>query len=335
MDKQLLKDCFHNMLFVEEENGHLVPYRHTHAQCEYYQNISYGAIMGEKAFCATGITLEFDTDATDLMLLWQITRGYTRANVRRGSSVDVYINGTLRHQHIIACNHNEPQATAFHLGDGDKRVVIMLPHTFNFALNDIVINSGATLTPIPRRPFKVLFMGDSITQGIGTELASTGYAMQAGMQLNCEAVNQSIAALRFEWDSLDNAYFMPDLISVAFGTNDWSGRQNKAEYDDAAGKYFAQLNKLYPGVPVAVLSPVKRCRGEADLCSDRPDMYRESELFSALTRLCAPYPQMKCIDGWTLMPHTAAFFQDGLHPNDLGMTWYANSVIRHLQAMRK
>lgn len=333
MDKQLLKDLFHNILFVEEEDGYLVPYRHTHAQCEYYKNVPYGAIMGEKAYCSAGVTLEFDTDATDVMLLWRHTHGYSRTDKDRGSSLDLYINGTLRAQSLIECTRDLPMATAFHLGNGHKRVVITLPHTYNFCLKDIVLPEGATLTAVPKRARKILFLGDSITQGIGAAFSSTGYAMQAGMQLDCEAVNQSIAAIRFEWDSLDNNYFMPDLISVAYGTNDWSARDNKAEYDEYASKFFARMNELYPGVPVAVLSPVKRCRGMSDRHPEHPDSYLESELYGALTRLCAPYPQMKCIDGWTLMPHTADFFLDGIHPNDLGMTWYANSVVKFIRSL--
>lgn len=323
MDKALLKQCFHNMLFVEELEWGLVPFRYTKKQCAFYDTITYGIIMGEKARMSAGITLEFDTDAIDATIVWQIAGGYPANTKDRGSSLDLFVNGTLMQQVMITCEWHETQHTAFHLGAGHKRVKLMLPNTFIFALEDIILSDGAVLTPVPQREKKIIMMGDSITQGIGAQYACTGYAMQTSLGLDCECVNQSIAAVRFESEGLDNDGFTPDLITVALGTNDWSGWKDRAEYDERAGRFMARMNELYPGVPVLYLSPVKRCRGELG----RGEMYAEAELKDVLARLCAPYPQMQVIDGWKLMPHTNAFFADGLHPNDLGMTVYAHSVI--------
>ena len=323
MDKAILKQCFHNMLFVEEQEFGLVPFRYTKKQCAFYDTITYGIIMGDKARMSAGITLEFDTDATELTLVWQIAGGYPANTKDRGSSLDLFVDGTLMEQHMITCEWHETQHEVFSLRAGKKRVKVMLPHTYIFALEDIILNDGATLTSVPQREKKLLMMGDSITQGIGAQFACTGYAMQTGLGLDCECVNQSIAAVRFESEGLDNDGFTPDVITVALGTNDWSGWADRAEYDERAGRFMARMNELYPNVPVYYLSPVKRCRGEAD----REEMYAEAELKDVLARLCAAYPQMQVVDGWKLMPHTNAFFSDGLHPNDLGMTVYAHSVI--------
>lgn len=323
MEKSILKQCFHNMLFVEEQEYGLVPFRYTKKQCAFYDTITYGIIMGDKARMSAGITLEFDTDADAFTLVWQIAGGYPANTKDRGSSLDVFVDGILMHQHMITCEWHEMQETTFALREGKKRVKIMLPNTFIFALTDIRVKEGAAFAPVPKRAKKLLMMGDSITQGVGAQFSSTGYAMQTGLGLDCECVNQSIAAVRFESEGLDNDGFTPDLITVALGTNDWSGWKDRAEYDERAGRFMARMNELYPNVPVVYLSPVKRCRGE----EDREEMYKEAELKDVLTRLCAPYPQMQVADGWKLMPHTGAFFADGLHPNDLGMTVYAHSVI--------
>jgi len=329
MEKAILKQCFHNMLFVEEQEYGLVPFRYTKKQCAFYDTITYGIIMGDKARMSAGITLEFDTDADAFTLVWQIAGGYPANTKDRGSSLDVFVDGILMHQHMITCEWHEMQETTFALREGKKRVKIMLPNTFIFALTDIRVKEGAAFAPVPKRAKKLLMMGDSITQGVGAQFASTGYAMQTGLGLDCECVNQSIAAVRFESEGLDNDGFTPDLITVALGTNDWSGWKDRAEYDERAGRFMARMNELYPNVPVVYLSPVKRCRGE----EDREEMYKEAELKDVLTRLCAPYPQMQVADGWKLMPHTGAFFADGLHPNDLGMTVYAHSVIDIVKKM--
>jgi len=330
MEKAILKQCFHNVLFVEDQEWGLVPFRHTHKQIDFLSTITYGIIMGEKGRMSAGVTLEFDTDATDFALVWQIAGGYPANTKDRGSSLDVLVDGVLMHQHVITCEWHEVQETHFALREGKKRVVVMLPHTYIFALKDIIVNEGASFAPVAPRAKKLLMMGDSITQGIGATYASTGYAMQTGLMMtDYECVNQSIAAIRFESEWLDNDGFMPDVITVALGTNDWSGWKDRAEYDERAGRFMARLNELYPDVPVCFLSPVKRCRGEAD----REEMYREIELRDVLTRLCAAYPQMRVVDGWKLMPHVPSTFSDGLHPNDYGMTLYANSVAKALKSL--
>lgn len=330
MNQSVLKQCFHNCLFVESQESGLVPFRYTHAQCRFYDEIPYGLIMGDKSRMSAGITLEFDTDAPEFTLCWQIAGGYPTTSVDRGSSVDVFINGVLRGQKLLTCEWHTPQEDTFTLGQGQKHVVVCLPHTYIFSLKDIVLPEGASFAPVPQRARKVLMLGDSITQGIGARYASMGYAMQVARMLDAECINQSVAAVRFEPECLENDGFMPDLITIALGANDWSHRADKAEFDDYASRFLARINELYPNVPTAVVSPVKRCRGEADLPEDRPHLYRESGLYDALLALSAPYPQMHCIDGWQLMPHVSTFFQDGLHPNDLGMTCYAHALYRQL-----
>ena len=66
-----------------------------------------------------------------------------------------------------------------------------------------------------------------------------------------------------------------------------------------------------------------------------PTLLAESELADAIARLCQPYPQMRIVEGWRLVPHVPAFFLDGLHPNDLGMTWMANGVLQALADMMR
>ncbi|MBO4377918.1 MAG: hypothetical protein IK133_04675 [Clostridia bacterium] len=330
MDQAIMRTLFHNILYVDEVNGYLVPRRYTPEQRAFYDTIAYATIMGSKARCSAGVTLEFDTDAENITLFWQILDGYPMNTRERGSTIDVYIDGVLRWQHFITCPFHSAQETSIPLGAGSKRVVIWLPHTYDFALRDITLPQGAVLTPVPQRKRRILMLGDSITQGIGAAYASTGYAMQAAAAFDCEALNQSVAAVRFEPDCLADIGFMPDLITVALGANDWSNRKDKADFDLYAAGFFARLNELFPQSPVLVLSPVKRCRQEPDQPPFRPDLYRESKLFEALTALCAPYPQMRCIDGWRLMPHTRGFFLDGLHPNDLGMTLYAQALLPYM-----
>lgn len=331
MTNEMLRDCFHNLLTVKEENGYLYPMRHTEKQCEFNENLGYGDFMGRKAYMAAGVTLEMDTNAEKVTLHYVIKDGYPYTNVRR-SGFDVVVNGVLKHSYLIAAEWGRPQTVTFALGEGEKRVVIWLPHTLVIGISDITVPEGKVITPIAPRKKTMLMMGDSITHGIGSFCSSLGYAMQtAAAMKEYEVINQSIAAIRFEPDYLDDIGFEPEIITVALGTNDWSKRADKADYDKYSVPFFARINELYPNAAVLVISPVKRVRQEPDLPVDRPNLYRESELYDALCAQVKKYPQMRCIPGWTLVPHIPGCFLDGLHPNELGMTFYANGLLKYLK----
>lgn len=337
MDKSLMRECFHNCLSVDVlPDDYLVPQRYTPVQLAFYDQLPYGAIMGEKARMSAGVTLEFETNAPTFTLKWKILGGYPRDSKERDTTLDVYVNDTLiaQQMNLLSLEWNVPLESTFDIGKAAKRVTVFLPHTLIFALDDIVLPKGRYyLAPEPHRTARVLMIGDSITQGIGSTCSSTGYAMQVARTLGCECINQSVAAVRFEPECLDNLGFTPDLITVALGTNDWSHRADSAEYDDYAGRFLKRLTQLYPDVPTTIITPVKRVRGEPDLDPNRPNLHRESELADAIADLCQPYHQLRLIEGWKLVPHTPFFFLDGLHPNDLGMTWMADGVLSALADM--
>ena len=68
-----------------------------------------------------------------------------------GLFIDVFVDGILMHQHMITCEWHEMQETTFALREGKKRVKIMLPNTFIFALTDIRVKEGAAFAPVPKR----------------------------------------------------------------------------------------------------------------------------------------------------------------------------------------
>lgn len=181
MDKSLMRECFHNCLDVApREDDFLVPSRYTPMQCAFYDKIPYASFMGLKARMSAGITLEFDTNAPAFTLQWKIVGGYPLDSADRDSTLDVYVNDVLVAQqtHLRSLPWNETLESSFDLGEGRKRVVVFLPHLLVFALGDIVLPEGNFyLAPVPKRTARVLMIGDSITQGVGAECSSTGYAM--------------------------------------------------------------------------------------------------------------------------------------------------------------
>lgn len=310
-----MKQCFHNALWVDGSEG-LSPRRFTKEQTEFYENLSYGGAMGMKTRMTAGITLEFATDANELELRWSVLEGYPFDNPERLSSIDISVNGLLREQIEINGSWHEERRSRLCFEPGRKLITIWLPHTHVFSLHDIEIPAGTSFDPVPKREGTVLLLGDSITQGIGTLCASDGYAMLLSSVLSgYEVINQGIAAVCFEADGLAPLWKTPDLILLALGTNDWTHRMSAGEYKIAVCAYLEKLTAIFPRVPVLMISPLKRCRGE----TEKTGMYKENELYRQMKSFAAPYPQIRLLDGWQRIPHLQRYFLDGLHPNLCGM----------------
>ncbi|MBQ8080747.1 MAG: SGNH/GDSL hydrolase family protein [Clostridia bacterium] len=317
---------FHNVIAVEKTPEGLIGRRYAPAQRQYCDGLRYAAMMGDKARMTAGVTLEMDTDADRLLIEWSVGNGYPWEDAERRSTADIYVNGTLHTVIPIEPPLYAPQSASIALPKGGKRVVIFLPHLHEFCLRGLTVPPGAALAPVPKRPHTLLMIGDSITQGIGALRASEGYAMQAALRLpEFEAINQSVGAIRYEADTLAPLPNTPDLITVLLGTNSWS-KDNTARFDESAQAFYSRLRALFPDTPTLILSPLKRMKGEGDRPS--PDIFPESDLYARIARLCAPYPEMTVIDGWTLLDHDPDLFLDGLHPNASGMQQVSERLIR-------
>ena len=318
-----LVPLFHNCLQVIQSPDGMIPRRMTDKQLDFYKNIPYGAHMLGKAKCSAGITLEYTTDAPFFDICWMIDAGYPDSMKNRKTTLDLYVNGTLSFQHPVVCPHRQWQQTRFPLPAGNKRVCLVLPQTYEFILGELSIPEGTAITPIPRRERNLLFLCDSLGQGIGAACASTGYTMQTMLHLrNFEVLNQCVGGLRYDTSSIDTDIPTPELIVVQIGTNDWQRRSDSADFDRAMQAYLKHLTACFPSVPVILITPTKRCDGIAD----RPEMYQEAELFEAMRAHCSAYPHIACFNGFHLMPCTDAFFADGVHPNNAGHLWLAASI---------
>lgn len=314
---------FHNCLQVIEVPEGVIPCRLTDKQLAFYENIPYGSHMLGKARCSAGVTVECTTEAQVLDIRWMIDAGYPDAMQSRKTTLDLYVNGTLVFQHPVTCPHRVWQNTHISLPAGEKRLCLVLPQTYAFILGELSIPEGSSLVPIPRRKRNLLFLCDSLGQGIGASCASTGYTMQTMLRLrDFEVLNQCVGGLRYDAPSVDPAVPAPELIVVQIGTNDWQRRKDRADFDQGMQSYLRHLNTGFPDVPIILITPTKRCDGIAD----RPEMHQEAELFDVMCKHCSTYPNIACFNGFSLMPCTGAFFADGVHPNDAGHLWLASNV---------
>lgn len=205
-----------------------------------------------------------------------------------------------------------------------KNVEIYFPWSRRTFISDLVLRSATFAEPI-RRTRSMLCFGDSITQGYDAIYPSLSYVESIARFFDADPVNKGIGGDRFFPELLrERDAFDPDLVTVAYGSNDW---RHKAP-DDAradATAFLRRLSELYPSARVFAVTPIWR--------DDPASLSAFGEDVSCMDKLirdaCAGLPNVSVIAGQPLVPHLPEFYSDRrLHPNDLGFGIYAQNLQR-------
>ena len=318
-----IKKLVHGAARIEEGDGEISFFRFSKAQEELYKNTS--ADFYTKTFATAGITLEFETDSENLKLKVLVSRGSSRTFFTH----TVFINGE-RFDELsgnIGGKEDLPFKKEFNLGKGTKTVKILFPWSVSSKLLSLEVDDNATVTPITKK-VKLLMLGDSITQGYDAMQPENAYAFQLATHLNAETRNKGIAGEQFfPALVLQPEDFKPDLITVAYGTNDWR-HGNKESFEQACLGFFVNLRSSYPNTPIVALTPLWR--------TDIDTMYEFGEslnyVANYIKRIAKQVPNMTVIDCMGFVPHNPRLYQtDGVHPIDAGFKHYGINLIKELE----
>ena len=299
---------------TEEANGFRF-FRFTEEQEDYYR--PNGDFL-YKTFAGSGIMLEFVTDSKHISLEVETSLAASRKYV----FFDLYCNG-------IAIDHLGSRDTvngifgnSYTLIDGVKTVQLYFPWSAKTLLRYLALDDGAQVIPTSR-PKKILIFGDSITQGYDMLYPSRSYANVLAQKLNAEARNKGIGGEFFCPGLLtaEGEDFIPDYITVAYGTNDWACKASLADVEEPARAFYQKLSALYPNAKIFAISPIWRTteREKKATCAF-------SELPALIERVTAHLDNVTVINGYNLIPHDKACLSDGVHPNDTGAAYYAERL---------
>lgn len=270
-------------------------------------------MLGTRARFTTGVRLDFHTDATELSFL-----------AKHGRKHDLLVDGKIvgRVREGV-----EKSPHTFSLPAGEKRVTLVLPSNSRGSLAYLELNDGAAITPHTYRK-KLLFFGDSITQGYNSEDDSGSFAWRLSLALDADSMIYGVGGGFFLPDAID-AFpdFTPDLVIVASGTNDFGHFQTADALFAAANETLARLAALYPDKPRVALTPIWR----ADLDEKTRPMGTFADCRATVAR-AARANGFAVIEGDALFPHDTSLFADGyLHPNGAGFAIYAERLLAALR----
>jgi lysophospholipase L1-like esterase len=303
-NEELKKIYFGAYRFEETKDGFLQAFQYNKEQEDYFERVS--DFWFERCTASTVKTLEFSTKAKKCSFSYKI--------IWRGSedSVELAIDGIVTKIYYLRDLKNEG-AFEFDLPEGEKNVVIYLPSDATMIIKDFEID--AEVIPA-KKGAKVLWLGDSITQGFGPLRSSCTYVSVANRLLNYDIINQGIGGYVYDKNSLMKMDgYTPDKIIVALGTN-----QYRDTNMTAVEEYYKTLIGIYgEEIPVICITPIWR--------GDSFDGFAIMDEFCKKVKAIAEqYKNVKVIEGMKLVPHFPEYYLDNLHPNSLGCEMYGTNL---------
>ncbi len=301
-------------------------FRFTEAQREAYKN--YKSNFHMKSFASAGVRMEFFTSSKKLVLTGECTQGSSRMFF----GFDVYVEGHMVAHLIQDLGEGfTPFRLEADLGEEEnKAVTIYFPWSARTRLHDVELDDDATLVPI-ERDLKMICFGDSITHGYRAKNPSFSYVARLADALRADVINKGIGAEVFfpTLAALKDDY-EPDIITVAYGTNDWSNTSPE-RFEQNAPLFYKNLAQNYPNAKIFALAPIWRKD-----CHTRVTEIGSFEYIAEKFReIAKDIPNMTVIDCFSFVPPEGRYFmKDLLHPNDEGFLYYAfnlyNEIKKHL-----
>ncbi|MBE6580403.1 MAG: SGNH/GDSL hydrolase family protein [Ruminococcaceae bacterium] len=317
-----LKALAHGTVSVKDtDDGYTAFYRFSDRQMAYYEKTNTEFYI--KSRCTASVRLEMVTDATALSFSYRAKKAATR----RFCYFDLFVDGVM-----VAHEGKDPidettDTVALPLPEGTHRIALYLPALFSFEMKDVTLTDATFATPVTKK-LKMLAMGDSITHGYDAVYAALSYVNITADALDASVVNQAIGAEIFNPGLIDaDLDFTPDVITVAYGTNDYS-KCTREQFTENATAFYAKLRPAFPAAKIFALLPI--WRGDSHRVTAVGTFTEAKEIVRAAAEA---QEGITVIDCDTFVPHLPAFFSDKyLHPNDLGFQCYAAGLLRALQA---
>lgn len=256
-----------------------------------------------------GIRIDFYTDSPVLTV-----------SVGAEGKYEVLVDGLTAFWQVLT----EADTLHLPLEAGKHRVTIVLPSHTPGIIRSIELGDDASVEPV-EYPSKIIFYGDSITQGTGSEKDTQSYAWLVTRYFDAETMILGVGGANFFPDTVEDNGFDADVVIIALGTNDFLGELPLEAVQSACAEYLDRLCMIYAGKKMFYITPLWRADDQdVTLVGTFADL-RKMVAAEAAKR------NMIIIDGYDMIPHRSEYFDDGfLHPNDIGYALYAQNLIKAL-----
>ena len=335
LNTEVVKSITMGAVRVEENSEGISFFRFTREQEEYYKEVSIKQErkFSDRSLTSAGIRLMFKTDSKTLKLKGSVKKRTSRnyycfdifANRKEIGHIDNFSNCQLP---VDYTEYELPLGEfsgEFLLPEGTNEICVYFPWSVEPTIREISLDDGAFVEPVKREK-KLLAFGDSITQGYDALHPSMRYVSRLADMLGAEEINKGIGGEYFvpELAKLTEN-FIPDYITVAYGTNDWS-KKNEEDFKVRCKSFFEILSSAYPQTKIYAITPIWR----ADYLEEREfGLFEnvEKNIKDAISDLENVFPVL----GFNLVDHDKKCFADlRLHPNDEGFKQYSDNLYKRI-----
>lgn len=316
LTKEQLQSITRGVVRIEEVDGWFRFFRMTESQEQYY--LQEKPIFHAKACASAGVRLAFRSNSQSLTFRFRSSAGSSRVF----GWFDLYQDGAMTQHFGFEGGELTEGRFSLSLREGEKNVELYFPWSRCTDVAEITLEDGATLQPLYRKR-KMLCFGDSITQGFDTVYPSQSYVSRLARMLDADEINKGVGGEKFapallaERDAIE-----PDLITVAYGTNDWP-KTTRDAFCEKCSAFFTRISQQYPHTKIFAIAPIWR------IDCEKIDAYGEplSKLSQAMEECCQGLSNVVLIDAFRFVPHSKDFFRDmRVHPNDAGFAHYAEGL---------
>ncbi len=304
---------------LEEQDGFMAFHRFTPAEEQAILN-HCPALLQKFIRWPAGVRLEMMTDAEAISFTYEALE----QGAEQYTAPDLYADGVFLGQmkgFEGKLRHSLPE--------GKKRISLYFSGLCRNRIKEFILEGATCAEPITPR-YRMICYGDSITQGADAAFPSLGYINGLARALDAAVWNKALAGGKFFPQLLAGAAdWAPDLVTVAYGTNNWASSScGREAFRADLAEFMKRLAERYPAAKVFVVTPIWR-----QDCFTKQSIVGSFEQLAAWIRAEAEQYGFITIDGLELMPQDCGFFQaDGLHPNDIGHLWYGRELAKKISS---
>ena len=303
----------HGAVKVTFEDGIYSFRRMTESQIE-----TFGSILEKyrsRSSATAGIRLEFETDSRTFC-----------AHVHGAGRYEILVDG----MRVLFGNYDVKDCLYVDLPEGNKHITVLLPWHTEGKLGLMFLDDGCYVRPYEQFDRKFLFLGDSITQGSSSGQDSLTYVFRVAHWFHADYMNWGVGGTKFYPQTLEKPDYEPDTVFIAYGTNDFNAIPTIEQIKENCKNYMDTVKSWYPNAKFYCISPLwrldgKQVRGAGTLEQVRQVIIEQIEAHG-----------FHHIDGYKLVPHDTMYYADKrLHPNAIGMSMYAEGLIKAVLELEK
>ena len=315
-----IKNCLLGAERIWQKNGSVCACRFTEEEQKTFgSNPDFLA----KSYSNSNMIISFFTDAEKIIMEYEAAS----ASSRYFSFLDVKVDDILvAHSGTDDVRNESSFSMELPLPGKKCKVEIFLPPLCRIAIQKLSLVNCTIFQASPRQKL-IISYGDSITQGYDAKYPICSYTAILADTFDAELINKAIGGDIFDPVLVKNGTpgRTPDLVTVAYGTNDWA----LCSQEDIPGNcenFFSALSVLYPTSPIAVILPI--WRKDHDKVTRAGDFFAHRE---QIKKIAERFSNTHIIDGLYLTPHLEEFYSDlRLHPNDTGFLFMGRNLTAEL-----